>query len=175
MTPPALPIEQSTRATFSLIAYGYHVAPKDKGACPRVAALMELRLTRALHVEEPLTMGMQVRCMSLRGNTFLMALASSESLNASTLPDRMQLAFEQLGMEPPTAAEEKLMDRHAQRPTPSRWRMICNGEASWRERWPNPARAPSTRRCCCPSPSACLAEPCGTSRAAPSSPSDRWW
>ncbi|EPX60699.1 putative protease [Cystobacter fuscus DSM 2262] len=115
VTPPVLPIEQSTRASFSLIAYGYHVAPKDKGACARVAALLELRLTRALHVEEPLTLGMQVRCMSLRGNTFLMALAFSESLNANTLPERMQLAFEQLGREPPTAAEEKLMDRHVQR------------------------------------------------------------
>ncbi|WNG17269.1 M16 family metallopeptidase [Cystobacter fuscus] len=115
VTPPLLPIEQSTRAVFSLIAYGYHVAPKDKGACARVAALLELRLTRSLHVEEPVTMGMQVRCMSLRGNTFLMALAASESLNASTLPERMQLAFERLGSEPPTAAEEKLMDRHVQR------------------------------------------------------------
>ncbi|WNG32439.1 insulinase family protein [Archangium violaceum] len=113
--PPLLPIEQTTRAYFSLIAYGYAVAPKDQGLCPRAAALLKLRLLRSLHVEEPMTMGMEVQCMTLRGNTFLMALAFSASINSSTLPDRMQLAFAGLAKEPPTAAEEKLVDRHIQR------------------------------------------------------------
>lgn len=113
--PPVLPIEQTTRAYFSLIAYGYAVAPKDKGTCPRAAALLHSRLLRSLHIEEPLTMGMQVQCMTLRGNTFLLALAVSASLDASTLPDKMQGAFARLAKEPPTAAEEKLLDRHIQR------------------------------------------------------------
>lgn len=115
VTPPLLPIEQTTRAYISLIAYGYAVAPKDQGTCPRAAALLQLRLLRSLHIEEPMTMDMQVECMPMRGNTFLMALAFSASINASTLPDRMQIAFTKLAKEPPTAAEEKLVDRHLQR------------------------------------------------------------
>ncbi|NPC86789.1 insulinase family protein, partial [Pyxidicoccus fallax] len=110
VSPPLLPIEQTTRAFISLIAYGYAVAPKDQGTCPRAAALLQLRLLRSLHIEEPMVMGMQVQCMSLRGNTFLMALAFSASLHASTLPDRMQQAFARLATQPATAAEEKLVD-----------------------------------------------------------------
>lgn len=115
VAPPLLPIEQTTRAFFSLIAYGYAVAPRDQGTCPRAAALLELRLLRSLHIEEPMAMDMQVECMTLRGNTFLMALAFSASIDASTLPDKLQLAFTQLAKQPPTAAEEKLVDRHLQR------------------------------------------------------------
>ncbi|MFP2923735.1 M16 family metallopeptidase [Pyxidicoccus sp. 3LG] len=115
VAPPLLPIQQTTRAMISLIAYGYAVAPKDQGACPRAAALLQLRLLRSLHIEEPMVMGMQVQCLSLRGNTFLLALAFSASLHASTLPDRMQQAFAGLANQPATAAEEKRVDLRMKR------------------------------------------------------------
>jgi predicted Zn-dependent peptidase len=115
IVPPLLPIEQSTRAPFILVASGYAVEPKDRGQCPRVAAVLELRLTRELHIEEPITLGLEVQCMSLRGNTFLMVLASSSSMDASNLPDLLQEAFALLAKKPITAAEEKLVDQHLQR------------------------------------------------------------
>ena len=115
VVPPLLPIEQNTRAPMSLIAYGYAVEPKDRGPCLRVAAVLEMRLRRELHVEEPITTGLEVQCMSLRGNTFLMVLAFSVSLDASNLPDRLQEAFELLARKPMTAAEEKLVEQHLQR------------------------------------------------------------
>ncbi|QRN97209.1 hypothetical protein JRI60_51115 [Archangium violaceum] len=99
-------------ALISFVAYGYRVEPGDRAKCPRVAALLQLRLMKELHIEEPMVTGMEVRCMSLRGNTFLLALAYSASLDASTLPDRLQHAFSRVAKQPATAAEEKLMDRH---------------------------------------------------------------
>ncbi|MCY1076653.1 M16 family metallopeptidase [Archangium lansingense] len=115
VVPPLLPIEQNTRAPMSLIAYGYAVDPKDRGPCLRVAALLEMRLRRELHVKEPITTGLEVQCMSLRGNTFLMVLAFSASLDASNLPDLLQESFELLARKPMTAAEEKLLEQHLQR------------------------------------------------------------
>ncbi|WP_257461701.1 M16 family metallopeptidase [Archangium lipolyticum] len=109
---PVLPIEKSTRALISFVAYGYRVEPEDRAKCSRVAALLQLRLTKELHIEEPMVTGMEVKCMSLRGNTFLLALAYSASLDASTLPDRLQHAFSRVAKQPATPEEEKLMDRH---------------------------------------------------------------
>lgn len=111
---PMLPVEQATRAPISLIAYGYAVAPEDRGQCPRVAAVLEMRLMRELHIDEPITTGLEVQCMSLRGNTFLMVLAFSGSLDASNLPDLLQEAFELLTRKPMTAAEEKRVNAHLQ-------------------------------------------------------------
>ncbi len=115
IVPPLLPIEQSTQAPFILVASGYSVEPKDRVQCPRVAAVLEMRLTRELHIEEPVALGLEVQCMSLRGNTFLMALASSSSVDSSNLPDLLQEAFALLAKKPITAAEEKLVDQHLQR------------------------------------------------------------
>jgi zinc protease len=112
---PLLPIEQATRSPRSFITYGYAVEDKDRGACPRVAAVLELRLTRELHIEEPITTGLEVQCLSLRGNTFLMVVALSGSSDASNLPDRLQGAFELLTRKPITAAEEALVDTHLRR------------------------------------------------------------
>ncbi|WNG36635.1 insulinase family protein [Archangium violaceum] len=111
---PLLPIEQATRAPESLIAYGYLVAPEDRRACPRVAAVLEMRLVRELHIDEPITTGLEVQCLSLRGNTFLMVLAHSGSMDASNLPDRLQEAFELLARKPMKPAEEKLVNQHFQ-------------------------------------------------------------
>lgn len=112
---PLLPIEQATRSPRSFITYGYAVAAEDRGACPRVASVLELRLMRELHIQEPLITGLEVQCLSLRGNTFLMVMALSGSMDASNLPDRLQSAFELLTRKPITAAEEGLVDAHLRR------------------------------------------------------------
>lgn len=62
VSPPVLPIEQTTRACFSLIAYGYAVAPRDRGTCPRAAALLDRHLLRrhAQQVDDDLGRGTEL-------------------------------------------------------------------------------------------------------------------
>ncbi|MHA7633713.1 M16 family metallopeptidase [Corallococcus sp. M7] len=109
------PVEQETRADTTFVTLGYALPREARATCRTVAALLELRLLLAVHVKEPIVSGVDVRCLTLRGNDLLLAFAYTRSLDGSLLPSRMQETFESLAKRPPAAAEQKLLAQRGRR------------------------------------------------------------
>jgi predicted Zn-dependent peptidase len=86
----ALPLTQSSWAPLTFAAFGYALHPGQASACRSAAALLQLRLTRALVVQKPLASSIGVACVTIRKQDLLVAQAFSRSFDASDLPETLK-------------------------------------------------------------------------------------
>lgn len=112
---PSLPVTTRRRARFIATVVGYALAPEDRAACQAVAAIVELRLHQATIVKEPLLRSVEVACLSLRGVDFVVAAGYSPTLQATDLPDLMELAFQEVSRRPVAPDERRVIEQRLDR------------------------------------------------------------
>lgn len=112
---PLLPATEKLWAPFLASTLGFRVDPGDEAACDALAELVELRLMMRLQLREPLVESVQAGCWSLHGTPFLVAFASSPTIQAGDLPDQMERAFREVVARPPTPAERATLEQRRAR------------------------------------------------------------
>jgi zinc protease len=107
---PILPIEQRAAAWITFSALGYALDPADAPVCREVAALIELRLIRAVRESGPRVSEVSASCLRLRGNDLLLAFAFTSTFDAPELPAEIEAVFQGIGRAPPGAIERARVD-----------------------------------------------------------------
>jgi hypothetical protein len=123
---PNVPLQERLQAGLTLTMLGYHLDQADRRACGDVAALLELRLRLAVQLAGPRVSEVAVRCPTLRGHGFLLAMAFTSTLDAADLPGQLQAAVRSLATRPPDANERALVDSRLAR---LRGRLVADAPA----------------------------------------------
>jgi predicted Zn-dependent peptidase len=106
---PRLPATAKVRAFFLAATVGYPLLPADRAVCEPLAELLELRLSMALRLREPLVRDVQVGCQLLRGNPFILATAYGPSIEATDLPARIERQLAEAAARPLSGGEGRLL------------------------------------------------------------------
>lgn len=112
---PGLPVTEKIRAPFLAAIFGYRIDEADRPACRALARVLDLRLTLALTVREPLLRGVEVACHEVHGNTFLLASGYARTLEASDLPSLLERTFKKATEEPPQGRERRVLEQRLAR------------------------------------------------------------
>jgi zinc protease len=123
---PNVPLQERLQAGLTLTMLGYQLEPVDRRVCGDVAALLELRLRLTVQLAGPRVSEVSVRCPTLRGQGFLLAMAFTSTLDADDLPVQLQAAVRGLATRPADANERALVDSRLAR---LRGRLVADGPA----------------------------------------------
>ncbi|MBI2375803.1 MAG: insulinase family protein [Deltaproteobacteria bacterium] len=115
VTSPNVPIKEKIRAPTSLAMLGYVLARARPATCEALAALIDLRGTRLLHIDAPLASRLETTCLSARGNSILLAAAFSSAVESSSLPEALGRVFEGIAKKPMSTAESKVIKSRFER------------------------------------------------------------
>ncbi|MCP4503034.1 MAG: insulinase family protein [Deltaproteobacteria bacterium] len=102
---PALPSEKKQRSSGLSVTVGYSMRGVDRDTCRSLAAVAERRLVRSVLIDEPLAQVAKVRCISLRQELLLFAVAFASTPTAFELPERIDEVLLGLRFKPPRSAE----------------------------------------------------------------------